>query len=120
MFIINGMAVTSASDQLEIFVEYVSHLYESLQPTVAECGCSLESINLPVLTKAQQLTLNADITIKETEAALQHMKLGKTPGLDGLPTELYRVFKDDLLLHLQELLNYCYQNTIPSSWKEQY
>lgn len=76
----------------------------------------LKSINLSVITNDQQLALNADITCRELEEALQCMKLGKTPRLDGLPTEIYRAFKEDLLPQFQELLAYCHQaNTVPNS-----
>lgn len=59
------------------------------------------------------------ISGKKLEAALQRMKLGKTSGLDGLPIEFYRAFKDELLTHFEGLLNYCHQKNItPGSCKE--
>lgn len=45
------------------------------------------------------------------------MKLGKTPGLDGLTKEFYRTFKDELTPYTEELYKYCLEHgMLPFSW----
>ena len=41
--------------------------------------------------------LEADLTLDELKKALKGMKNNKTPGIDGLPSELYKHFSDILL-----------------------
>lgn len=52
-------------------LEYYDYLYDSSHPSVAKCRLFLNPIPLPVLMLEQQLSLNADITSQEIEAALQ-------------------------------------------------
>lgn len=40
---------------------------------------------------------NGDITNEEIENALKAMKNGRSPGLDGLPCEFYKAFKELLI-----------------------
>lgn len=45
------------------------------------------------------------------------MKLGKAPGLNGLPTAFYSIFKSELIPYIEELLRYCFNHgVLPSSW----
>lgn len=37
-------------------------------------------------------SINEPITNQEIEKAIDEMKLGKTPGLDGLSSKFYKVF----------------------------
>lgn len=63
--------------------------------------------------------MNSKFIKEELENTLQTMKLGKTPGLDDLPLEFYRVFKMELLPYLEQLMDYCNkEGVIPPSWRE--
>lgn len=47
------------------------------------------------------------------------MKLGKSPGFDGLPLEFYKIFRSELTPHQHELFRYCLaEGVMPHSWKE--
>ena len=52
--------------------------------------------------------MEAYLTIDEVSYALQKTKHNKTPGLDGLPSEFYKVFWKDL--------KYCITNAINTSF----
>lgn len=51
--------------------------------------------------------LEAKITKRELQKALSNTENNKSPGLDGIPYEFYRVFWDILGDDLTEVLNYC-------------
>lgn len=54
----------------------------------------LDDCNLPVLSQEDQDFLGAEITLDEINETIQKLKGGKTPGPDGLPYEIYRLFGD--------------------------
>ena len=59
--------------------------------------------------------LDCDISIDEVLNVLMKAKLGKTPGIDYIPVELYR---NNMLLHvLHKIFNKCFKfGKIPSLW----
>lgn len=47
------------------------------------------------------------------------MNLGKAPGPDGFTAKYYKVFKDELMIKLQELMNNILEgNDPPESWQQ--
>lgn len=79
----------------------------------------MKYIELPGLTEEQQQGLSLDIAYADLDNAVSQMELGKTPGLDGLPIEFYKTFKDELIPYLVELLQYCHiEGVLPASWQE--
>lgn len=77
----------------------------------------MATLELPRLLSEHQDSLNNNIDI--TELALSNMKLGKSPGMDGLTLEFYQTFKNELLPHFLDLFEYCLsQAEVPTSWKE--
>lgn len=62
--------------------------------------------------------MNGSITPYKIDWAFTNLKLGKTPGTDGLTGEFYKTFKDLLSLHLQKVFAHCrHCNNIPDTWK---
>lgn len=53
---------------------------------------------------------DADITEEEINEAIMQLNNGKSPGLDGLSSEFYKVFKDVLILILRDLFLVILQN----------
>lgn len=52
-------------------------------------------LNLPHLSPEDIDRLDCEITLKELSEALEDMNLGKSPGIDGIPPELYSQFWPD-------------------------
>lgn len=76
-------------------------------------------VDLLTLSFEHQQYLNLDITHNELEGSLQHMKLGKASGPNGLSVEFYKSFKDKLLPFFQELLNFHQtEGVVPAPWRE--
>lgn len=55
--------------------------------------------------------LEIDTDIAEIEETICHMKLGKSPGMNGLTLEFYRTFRGDISPYLLELFKYCQQQS---------
>ena len=63
--------------------------------------------------------LNSVITEEEVDHALTNLKKGKSPGLDGLPIDIFINCKKVLLPSVLQLLNYVLENGVyPSKWAE--
>lgn len=59
------------------------------------------------------------ITVKEVLKAIDKVKRNKAPGPDGIIAEIYKIYKEELVLHLLVLFRQCKdEGIIPGSWKE--
>lgn len=52
------------------------------------------------------------LTVDEMSEAVHNMKSGKTPGPDGIPIEIYKLFPDKLLPPLLEVYEEAYESGI--------
>lgn len=53
--------------------------------------------------------LNKEITEQEIEIVIKQTKQKKSPGIDGIPYELYKTFWDLMKIELLELINFMFQ-----------
>ena len=71
------------------------------------------------LSPEKSNSLNIPLTITELSNVLQTMKHNKTPGLDGFPAELYKMFWKDLQIFILRAFNESYQEeTLPPSLRQ--
>ena len=66
--------------------------------------------DLDGLTKDQAASCEGLITKAECRKALFRMKNDRSPGIDGLPAELYKRFWDTVGDKFVEMANFCYEN----------
>ena len=68
----------------------------------------------------QNQKLTRQIQIIEIQQALQTMKNGKPPGIDGISIEFYKEVFDLLKKDLQDIFNYVLfeQKTTPKTWNQ--
>ena len=73
---------------------YYENLFSSSErePTEEEYGEFLNDTDIPKLTEDQRDQLERDITTEEIKTALSQMSNNKSPGLDGITTEWYKKF----------------------------
>ena len=64
----------------------------------------LQQIN-PKITDMENQKLTKQIQIIEIQQALQTIENGKSPGIDEIPIEFYKVFFDLLKKDLQDIFN---------------
>ncbi|KAK4309301.1 hypothetical protein Pmani_019063 [Petrolisthes manimaculis] len=63
--------------------------------------------------------LDDEITKEELEKAISSMSDGKSPGLDGIPSEIYKHAGEQIKLKLLELFNIClYIGVVPQEFKD--
>lgn len=81
----------------ERFKNYYSDLYRSdIDLDKVRCDAFLSNINLPKLSEEGVIHLSDEISLGELREAVAGMQKGKSPGMDGIPPELYLVFWDAL------------------------
>ena len=78
---------------------------------------TVTSIDETTFSNSNSLTHNKDFTIDELDMAL-HMGSSSTPGPDNLPPEIYRQLSNPQKLELLDILNFYWNNDIPSQWRK--
>lgn len=103
-------------DPIEInnsFKKFYEKLYSSeVDPNIAELKTFLDNIQIPKISEACKRELEKDITLMEVSEAIDSIKGGKTPGPDGIPVEIYKLYKQKLLLPLLEMFKESFNNGI--------
>ena len=79
------------------------HFYENLYQTKINpkeqtdyINMFLNEHNIHKLNNEQKVSCEGNITVEEIKAVLGDMKPDKTPGIDGIPVEFYKVFWKDI------------------------
>ena len=110
-----NITLTNYDDILNYISNYYENIYKSppIKPgssTNEADSLFLNRNNVYVLNDEEKE--NSDILLSETEilAALKIMKGGSSPGLDGLPIEVYKVFWHDIKLPLINCFKKSFQN----------
>ncbi len=75
--------------------------------------CCEDNESLPLIRDF----MDSVITLEEVTHAIDMLKRGKSPGLDGVPIDIFKALKGDLSPNLVVLFNYMLvQGVFPSSW----
>ena len=100
----NGDKTSDPQKINTLFETYYTQLYSS------ECLVTNESyqdffdqLTLPSLSEEAKADLDSPITTAEISEAIDQMKGGKAPGPDGLPIDIYKIFKNKLLSPLLDM-----------------
>ena len=72
----------------------------------------MRDIEVPQISDVQREQLDQEITRDEVQRAIKVLKLGKTPGTDGISTDFYQFFKDKLQNYLLKLYHEIAQDQI--------
>ncbi len=100
---------TLTSDPVKInhtFKAFFQKLYTSeVDYDEKTCNDFLNSLSLSKLPVDAVHSLGAPITIEELGQAIKSMNKGRSPGIDGLPPELYLAFWPQLGPHLLNMIN---------------
>ena len=110
----NGTLLT---DQKEILEEEKS-FYEKLYHTSLREGNGVETIeeflgnthDIPKLSEDNKQNISHEITLDEIQLAIKSTSNGKSPGLDGLPIEFYKVFWSNIKDYFIKAMQFSYEN----------
>ncbi|XP_078661585.1 uncharacterized protein LOC144905710 [Branchiostoma floridae x Branchiostoma belcheri] len=109
---LSGETITDREKQMERWLEHYSELY-SRENTINESA--LDSID----TLSVLWDLDAAPTLEEVSKAIDSLRSGKAPGMDGIPPEVIKSAKGVLLPELHDLLCQCWEEgEIPQDMKD--
>ncbi len=94
----------------EVF-DFYSKLYSSsFSPSNSNSFFQTIKNNIPSIDSIFKEVCESEITVQELDAAVKKSKPGKSPGPDGLTTDLYQTFWEDLKCILLDALQECIMN----------
>lgn len=97
---------TQAQDQMEnmsMILEHFQNIFSSPstpQPNRKECMQRISWISKKVLPPQSTSQLDSEFLPLETEAVIDALKNHKSPGIDGLPSEFFKNFRDIIIIPL--------------------
>ena len=92
---------------------FYESLYQSEYPENTQSQIEfLDQLDIPTITDQDKTELDKLFTVKEMLEAVQNMRSGKTPGPDGIPIEIYKLFPEKLLPPLLEMFEEAYESGI--------
>ena len=86
--------------------------YEQLYSKIEHIESDIKFFDnsLPKLNENEQNSCEGHITDLEFKTALKDMKNQKSPGSDGITTEFYKIFWNDIKEYYIESINFSFQN----------
>ena len=97
----SGNMVYTQQEIHKVMVSHYSTTYQKRPTTTkAEIMTFLSHIELPNISNEEAEEINTPLTEYEIKGTITSLKGGKTPGPDGLPAELYKVFSDQMATRL--------------------
>ena len=115
-----GTTVSTQEEINEVFRDYYSKLYDKRNvPHQTEILEYLRAIPLKEITTEVAKELGGPVSPQEIRWAISAMAGGKTPGPDGLISEFYVVYVEELTPLLTEIYNLAWeQKVLPKSLRE--
>jgi len=115
----SGNIVSSENDILIEIDNFYNKLYTSVNVNVVEINSYLENINIKTLSDKERQQCDQEISIQEICNAIDNLKENKSPGLDGLTPEFYKIFKEDIIQSLYEMIVESYkEGELPDSLRK--
>lgn len=108
---INGKEITKTKDILKQTNLFYSKLYTHDNIDVNDINEFFgERENIIQLNDTQRQSCEGLLTENECATALLDMQNNKSPGSDGITTEFYKIFWQDLKVYLLNSINYSFEN----------
>lgn len=109
---VSGAALTLPTDINNRFKQFYEALYSSkTNQDQVPIDTFLDKCNLSTLTQDDRDFLGADITLEEINKTIKSLKTGKTPGPDGIPSEVYKNF-NELTPFMLQMFTQAFENGI--------
>ena len=105
---INNTVVTNQRTILLEQKKFYEQLYSKIEQI--ESDINFFDNSLPKLNENEQNSCEGHITDLECKTALKDMKNQKSPGSDGITTEFYKIFWNDIKEYYIKSINFSFQN----------
>ena len=107
----NGETVFEQNAILNLVKQFYADLFKSRDDQIdnIDLETMLEKTDIAKLSRKEATALEGPLTIDELGIALKKMKNNKTPGIDGFPSEFFKVFWVKLKYLVLNALNHCYE-----------
>ena len=96
------------NDVIKTQIEFYSDLYSSRKVNEVEAGKFLSKLDSH-LGEQDSNNLDGDILMSEMTSALKKIKNNKSPGLDGIPVEFYKMYWKNISEDLHQVLKHSYE-----------
>ena len=102
---------TVVTNQRTILLEQ-KKFYEQLYSKIEQIELDINFFDnsLPKLNENKQSSYEGHITDLECKTASKDMKNQKSPGSDGITTEFYKIFRNDIKEYYKKSINFSFQN----------
>ena len=109
----NKEEVTNQGDILKSMTDFYNKLYGTVNSQNEDIDDYLANIDIEEkLDVSQQESLEKEPTIEEIETAMDKIKEKKSPGIDGIPIELYKTFWQLLKTPYTDMVKECFNKGI--------
>lgn len=116
----DGVLVSDTTEVQQVMRDFYQNLYSSrLVFGPMQIAAFIQDIPLAELSDAQRDFLDAPFSLEELQSAVSSLANNKSPGIDGLPNEIYGKFGDILLPQLLQVFQDASQTQqLPDSMQE--
>ena len=101
----NDKEINKTADILRETKTFYENIYKK-KNNVLNSDTFFEKIKLKQLTDIQRNSCEGKLNMHECATALKEMKNNKSPGSDGLTTEFFKIFWNDLKVFYLDSINY--------------
>lgn len=103
-------------DKEKTALDFYKKLYKRIDIDDKQLNGLLQNFKIPNnnITKI----MGEKITIEELSSTISQLKNNSTPGIDGIPGMIYKLLNNHCLLTLNNVLNQCFTEKMPHSWKK--
>ncbi len=98
-----GPGAAAASERAAIFLPPINDIFKGFYTNLFKaetdfhepiCKQYLDNLELHRISQMDKESLEAPLSLEELHVSLKSLQTGKSPGLDGLPPELYLEIRD--------------------------
>ena len=117
----NGEILTNQDNILKNIKDYYGNLFKSRDALIEDIDLNqtLDQNFVKKLSTTQAHSLEGKIQLEELNRALKNMKNNKTPGIDGFPSEFFKMFWSKLKFLILRVANYCYdKGKLSTTWRQ--
>ena len=105
----NEKEFTNQKDILEEVKSFYENMYAEKNVDIEKMKTMSKNIKVK-LSEEEKISIEGNITEYECACALRDMKNNKSPGSDGITTEFFKIFRNDLKSFYVNSLNYSFEN----------